>query len=232
MESSLIGIATTVGSTDQTRIRFHSMSDTEPDTLREPAASPHSPESMTAAQLVRRQRLIDSVIELISAGDGRTPEDLQMKEIAEQSGVALGTVYRYFSSKDHLLAAALLQWAAKLKSRTATQPDRNATPAERLSAVLHQAVGAYQRQPMFARVLVLVANSADPYASECYAQMGEVVYPALGQALNEIDEDTRNRIIDVVGAVWYHCMVEWVNNRMTLNQVTEMLDGSCELLLG
>jgi hypothetical protein len=62
--------------------------------------------------------------------------------------------------------------------------------------------------------------------------MGAVVYPALGQALSEIDPDTRNRIIDVVGAVWYHCMVEWVNNRMTLKQLTEMLDATCELLLG
>jgi AcrR family transcriptional regulator len=155
-----------------------------------------------------------------------------MKEIADRSSVALGTVYRYFSSKDHLLAAALLQWAASLRNRTSTQSLRDTTAAERLSAVLHQAVHAYERQPMFARVLVLVANSADPYASECYAQMGAVVYPALGQALSEIDPDTRNRIIDVVGAVWYHCMVEWVNNRMTLKQLTEMLDATCELLLG
>jgi AcrR family transcriptional regulator len=208
------------------------MSDTERDSLSGATAAPQSPDSMTGTQSVRRQRLIDTVIQLISAGDGRAPEDLQMKEIADQSSVALGTVYRYFSSKDHLLAAALLQWAASLRNRTSTQSLRDTTAAERLSAVLHQAVDAYERQPMFARVLVLVANSADPYASECYAQMGAVVYPALGQALSEIDPDTRNRIIDVVGAVWYHCMVEWVNNRMTLKQLTEMLDGTCELLLG
>ena len=88
------------------------MSVPEQDTLSEASAAPQSPDSMTAAQLVRRQRLVTTVIELISAGDALAPEDIQMKEIADRSGVALGTVYRYFSSKDHLLAAALLQWAS------------------------------------------------------------------------------------------------------------------------
>jgi len=187
---------------------------------------------MSATQLARRQRLINSVIELISSAHELRPEDLQMKEIADRSGVALGTVYRYFSSKDHLLAAALLQWASALEGRTVNHPPAGNTAVERLSAVLHQAVLAYSRHPMFARVLVLVANSADPYASQCYAQMGSVVYPALGHALDQIEPDTRNRILDVIGAVWYHCMVEWVNNRMTLKQLTEMLDTTCELLLG
>ena len=208
------------------------MSVPEQDTLSEASAAPQSPDSMTAAQLVRRQRLVTTVIGLISAGDALAPEDIQMKEIADRSGVALGTVYRYFSSKDHLLAAALLQWAGALEDRTMQQPTTGLGPSDRLSAVLHQAIRAYAKQPMFARVLVLVANSADPYASECYAQMGAVVYPALGQALGQIDADTRGRILDVIGAVWYHCMVEWVNNRMTLQQLTEMLDSSCELLLG
>ena len=38
-------------------------------------------------------------------------EDMGMKDVAERSGVALGTIYRYFSSKDHVAAAALLEWA-------------------------------------------------------------------------------------------------------------------------
>ena len=31
--------------------------------------------------------------------------------------VAMGTVYRYFTSKDHLLAAALVDWVEQLDAR-------------------------------------------------------------------------------------------------------------------
>ncbi|CAN5442539.1 cholesterol catabolism transcriptional regulator KstR [soil metagenome] len=191
-------------------------------------AGPQSPESMTPGQLARRQRLLDAVLELIAEG---ADDEVQMKEIAERSGVALGTVYRYFSSKDHLIAAALVQWASALDERAGRRPPPDGTAAERLSSVLHRALRAYARQPAFARLLVLVANSTDPYASACYDDMRPVVFPALERAIDEIDHDTRARILAVVGAVWYHCLVEWVNTRMTIDEVVEMLDSTCELLL-
>jgi len=192
------------------------------------AGGPQSPESMTPGQLARRQRLLDAVLDLIAEG---ADDEVQMKEIAERSGVALGTVYRYFSSKDHLLAAAMVQWASALDERAARRPLPAGTPADRLSAVLHQAVRAYARQPTFARLLVLVANSTDPYASACYADMRPVVFPALERAIDSVEPDTRERILSVIGAVWYHCLVEWVNSRMTIAEVTRMLDSTCQLLL-
>lgn len=192
------------------------------------AGGPQSPASMTPGQLARRQRLLDAVLALVAEG---SDEDLQMKEIAERSGVALGTVYRYFSSKDHLLAAALVQWASALDDRTSRRPEPAGDPAERLSSVLHRALRAYERQPTYARLLALAANSTDPYASACYGDMRAVVFPALERAIDTIDADTRSRLLAVVGAVWYHCLVEWVNSRMTIDDVTQMLDSTCELLL-
>ena len=73
---------------------------------------PQPVSTMTAAQLARRRRLTDAVIEMI---DQMPPDQLQMRDVAERSGVALGTAYRYFSSKDHLLAAAWADWQRRLK---------------------------------------------------------------------------------------------------------------------
>ena len=154
-----------------------------------------------------------------------------MKDIADRAEVALGTVYRYFSSKDHLIAAALLEWAGELGERADRRPRPTGSPAERLMTVLRHALRAYQRQPAFARLLVLVANSADPNASECYARMGPVVFGALGQSIAEIEPERRDRILMVVGAVWYHCLVEWTNGRMTVGDVNETLETTAKLLL-
>ena len=47
-----------------------------------------------------------------------------MKLVAERSGVALGTTYRYFASKEHLLASALVEWQARLTDRLLAEPAR------------------------------------------------------------------------------------------------------------
>ncbi len=84
-------------------------------------SSPQPVETMSSTQLARRQRVLDAVLELILDG---ADEDMQMKEIADRSNVALGTIYRYFSSKDHVLAAALVEWTrrSRAEDRPPTHP--------------------------------------------------------------------------------------------------------------
>jgi AcrR family transcriptional regulator len=191
------------------------------------APGPQPPETMTPNQLARRTRLLEAVVELVADG---FDEDLQMKDIAERAGVALGTMYRYFSSKDHLVAAALVHWARGLDQGVSRRAPTG-TPAERLTAALHQALVAYQRRPAFARLLVLVANSTDPNASAFYAELGPVVFDALGQVIADVDPERRERVMHVIGAVWYHCFVEWTIGRMTIEQVDETLESTCHLVL-
>ena len=146
-----------------------------------------------------------------------------------------GTVYRYFSSKDHLVAAALLEWARDLEHRTARLGGRAAppagTPVERLVAVLDQALRAYERRPVYARLLVMVATSTDANASACFEEMRPCCVRRAGRAIDDVEPDTRHRILMVIGAVWYHCLVEWVNGRMTPADVTSMLETTAHLLL-
>ena len=81
----------------------------------QPAQSPPLPvEAMTSRQLVRRAQLIEAVIDLVREVG---PGVIQMRDVAERSGIALGTVYRYFSSKEHLLAVALCDWQERLTRR-------------------------------------------------------------------------------------------------------------------
>ena len=84
---------------------------------------------MTARQLVRRAKIIEAVIDLIADVGA---EAVQMRDVAQHSGVALATVYRYFSSKDHLLAAALEDWQKRLTRRSwapTAEPTRTRCPA-------------------------------------------------------------------------------------------------------
>ena len=187
---------------------------------------------MSANQLTRRTKLLDSVTDLV--GDG-FDETMSMKDIADRAGVALGTVYRYFSSKDHLLAAALVAWAMPMDERSARSYPLGASldgpAADRLSVSLVRALRAYQRRPAFARLLVHVAASTDPFASETFAEMGPLVFGALARSIPDVAPEHRDPIMRVLGAVWQHCLVEWTKGRMTIADVTEFLDDTCHLLL-
>ena len=58
----------------------------------------------SAAQRDRRKRILDATLALASKGGY---DAVQMREVAERADVALGTLYRYFPSKIHLLVGAL-----------------------------------------------------------------------------------------------------------------------------
>jgi AcrR family transcriptional regulator len=193
-------------------------------------APPQAVDTMSTAQLDRRRRVLDAVIQLVAAG---RVDDWGMKDVAERSGVALGTIYRYFSSKDHVAAAALLEWARTLDAGRAVQRASadGDTMTERLVAILRRAVRAYQRQPAFARLVILAATSTDPFASECYAEMGASVFDTLGDALDDLDPVERRRVLEVVGAVWYQALTEWVNDRKTIAQVYDAVESAARLVL-
>jgi AcrR family transcriptional regulator len=187
---------------------------------------PQAVDTMTASQLARRQRVLDAVVALVNEG---ADEDMQMKEIAERSGVALGTIYRYFSSKDHLIAAALVEWARDLEARVARRTPPDGSPAEQLVAISSLALRAYQRQPTFARLLIFVANSSDPWASECYRDMGPVVFSTF--EASALDAEEREQVLTLFGALWYHELVEWVHGRREIGDVQRSLEQAAHYLL-
>ena len=72
-----------------------------------------------AVKQARRQRVIDAAMALGLEGGY---EAVQMRDVAARADVAMGTVYRYFTSKDHLLAATLVHWVEMLDTRMVQHP--------------------------------------------------------------------------------------------------------------
>jgi len=115
---------------------------------------------MTSGQLARRARVIESVIALI----GEVGADaVQMRDVAHRSGVALGTVYRYFHSKEHLLAAALEDWQKRLTRRVMTTSDPlNDGPLPGILQYLRRAQRAFHRNPAMTALMLQAMTSNDP----------------------------------------------------------------------
>ena len=80
--------------------------------------------SLRTDQRERRQRIIDAAERMMFDVDY---EKIQVKDVADEAEVALGTLYRYFNSKDHLFACALQSWSQRFGDHlelVADRPDR------------------------------------------------------------------------------------------------------------
>jgi AcrR family transcriptional regulator len=74
--------------------------------------------------------------------------------VAAHAGVALGTLYRHFRSKDDLLVAALASEAAALAARMARKPPSGPTALERVTAYFAAATRTLCRKPKLARAVL------------------------------------------------------------------------------
>src|SRR5271156_6547517 len=72
---------------------------------------------------------------------------LGMREIAETAGVSRGTLYRYFTSKDHVLAAAAAYDAQRFSNGLEAVLQAARSPEERISAFMAYAFDFIRSHP-------------------------------------------------------------------------------------
>jgi len=186
------------------------------------------PRTLTRAQQARRQRVIDAAISL--ALDGGY-EAVQMRDVAARADVAMGTVYRYFTSKDHLLAAALVHWVAQLDIRLAQSPALGDTPAERVIGALDRALRSMGRQPQLVGAVFTALASPDPAAIECQQQVAVLMEGIITRAIGEPQPPDISDRARILGHVWYSALVGWVNGWSNMGRVHDELVVAIGLLL-
>ncbi|HEX5945099.1 MAG TPA: TetR family transcriptional regulator [Acidimicrobiales bacterium] len=184
--------------------------------------------SPTAEQRERRRRVIDAAFEL---GAERGYDAVQMRDVSASANVSLATIYRYFGSKDHLLAAAMTEWTAKLQGRVAQSPPRGDTAADQLVDVLGRACRAMVRQPKLTAALVRALSSADPGVQESADQVQRQIEAMAAGILGDLDPKVRSDIMAVLGHVWYSTLVAWANDRIDFDAVIAELDRAVRVLV-
>jgi AcrR family transcriptional regulator len=187
------------------------------------------PESLTAKQSARRQRVLAAAMALAKEGGY---EAVQMRDVAGRADVALGTVYRYFSSKDQLLAAVWADWREALERRLHTsQPLEGDTRAERVVDFLLRATRPLERNPRLAAALVTSYASSDQNAAAHQREVASWMTRIVVEELNGISPDEVQGIREVLGHVWYSVLLAWVQGRMGAEQMHEVLANACHLLI-
>jgi AcrR family transcriptional regulator len=187
-----------------------------------------APGSDRLDQRDRRRRVIDAAFEL---GAERGYDAVQMRDVSAIANVSLATIYRYFSSKDHLLAAAMTEWTAKLEGRVAQSPPRGDTAADQLVDVLGRACRAMARQPKLSAALVRALSSADPGVQQSAGQVQRQIESMASGILVDLDPRVQTDIMAVLGHVWYSTLVAWANGRSDFDTVVAELERAVRVLV-
>ena len=96
-----------------------------------------------------------------------------MAAVAKAAGVATGTAYTYYESKDDLVLAAYLEVKARAGQAAAAAVDADAAPATRFAQLWRGMLDHLRAHPDDARFLVQV--DASPYAGVAHAEAMAVV---------------------------------------------------------
>ena len=190
----------------------------------------------SAAQRERRRRILDAATTLATKGGF---EQVQMRSVADRADVALGTLYRYFPSKIHLLVSVLASQFEQARETFERRPVPGDTAADRVMHVLERTTRTLQRDPNLTEALTRAFMFADASVAAEIEVVARHVREMLLSAMAEPDRRAQrgtatgheSAVTKVISDVWLASLVQWVTGRASASDVTSSMDVAVRLLL-
>ncbi len=185
----------------------------------------------SAAQRDRRKRILDATIALAAEGGF---DAVQMRAVAERADVALGTLYRYFPSKIHLLVSALGREFERAEVTLRDKPIPGDTASDRVIHVLRKTTRGLQGDPHLTEALTRAFMFADASVQNEIHTVGMLLTRMLTRAMHPeqskvTDQDVA--IARVIGDVWLSALVAWVTGRASAADTAQRMEVAVHLLL-
>lgn len=184
--------------------------------------------TLTPNQAARRARVLDAALALAAEGGY---DAVQMRDVASRAHVALGTIYRYFASKDHLLAECQLETWRSMGERIARRPPEGATPADRVVDLTRRIMRTVEREPRQAAALITASSSPDPAVRECQLEMIGLQDDVMSAAMGDLDPAWKADVARTLRQVWFASLLGWVNGWTDFAAATEEIEVAARLLL-
>ncbi|MBA0127041.1 cholesterol catabolism transcriptional regulator KstR [Haloechinothrix sp. YIM 98757] len=191
--------------------------------------TPKGEEPGSPAQRDRRKRIIDATLALAASGGYNA---VQMRAVADKAEVALGTLYRYFPSKVHLLVAGLAREFQQTRDKLERTTIPGDTPGDRLVFVLGKTTRALQRDPHLTEAMVRAFMFADTTAAAEVELVGGLMEDMFATAMGKKEPTEHDRaIFHLIADVWMANLIAWVSRRASASDVHQRLELSVRLLI-
>lgn len=195
---------------------------------------------LAASQHRRRRRIVDAAVKLAEKGGF---DAVRLRDVAEVSEVALGTLYKYFRSKEDILLFALTEEVEKLEAAVRARPFAGDGPLERLTQFFQQATRGLASRPHFARAVLRSLASGHSETTLKVAgfhlRMTRLIVSALrGELPNPDDEPSvpfgsarEGQVAFILQNVWFSSLVGWAGGLHPVRTVTDHVRTAADLML-
>jgi AcrR family transcriptional regulator len=174
---------------------------------------------LAASQLRRMRRIVDAAVELAEQGGF---EAVRLRDVAERSDVALGTLYKYFRGKEDILLFAFNEGLRRLERGLFERPVAGATPLERVTEFFRRATRGLLQNPQLGGALVRAMSGGDRETAVQIAGSNRRMARMLVASLRDqpvdpetsIDafapRETEGELADALIGVWFAGLIGWV----------------------
>jgi AcrR family transcriptional regulator len=185
------------------------------------------PTTLERSQAARRRRVIDAALRL--AADGGF-DNVQMRDVATEAEVALGTVYRYFASKERLLLEAMAEQQEDLRQYLVEHPAPGASAAERVINVLGRANTSLRKFPEITAAMVRAFGASREENRDLVLRVSEIMGATITSAIGSNTERDR-RVARILVQVWMSSLIGWVGGVDPAERVDDDIAIAAHLLL-
>jgi AcrR family transcriptional regulator len=179
----------------------------------------------------RKDRILDVAIDLAAAGGY---ENVRQRDVADQAGIALGTLYKSFVSKEHILSAAIEREADDLERRLRARPPVGKTATDRLQALFKIVTRAMCAKPKYARAVIRAMASGQPeVASHVTAYQGRM-NAIIGSVMRDDDaplDENELTLATLLQQIWFASLVAWSAGIFSQTDVSSHMNMAIEMLM-
>ena len=151
--------------------------------------------------------------------------------VAERIGISRATAYRYFASRDHLLAEIMAEWTQRINDDLRLHPPVGDTPAERVGEAFERVLQMAARNRGLTSALLRAATSSDPAAKEAFPSWSGPVDVYLTTLLGNDRESNLEEIVPVLSHVLFSALISIIQRGQEPQEAGQVLRTAARLLL-
>ena len=177
----------------------------------------------------RSRRIVDTAIELANRGGY---EAVRLRDVAADAGVALGTVYKRFESKEAILLAALEQEVGAFDALIRQYPLEGPNPEQRVTQLFALATSAMCQRENFARAVLRAVASGEPGLTERIARFHTVITGLIELTIQGPEgRQCDSRIAFLLQQIWFASLVGWMGGLHDDDEVVNQMRFAVSRLL-
>jgi AcrR family transcriptional regulator len=159
-------------------------------------------------------------------------EAVTMGAVADRIGIARATIYRYFTSKDHLLAEIMDEWTTRINDDLRRNPPPGKTLADRVGAAFARIIETSARNPGLTSALLLAATSSDPAAADAFPSWSAPVEIYLRTLVGNRTVEHLDEITTVLSYVFFSALIATALRGKDVAEAVQVLETTVRLLFG